>query len=50
LLLYRNSTHVRAVMVAGQTRVRAGVALGVDEQAIRARTHEAAMKLWGNPG
>ncbi|MBI5715339.1 MAG: amidohydrolase family protein [Chloroflexi bacterium] len=46
LVLYRNHTHVRAVMVAGQIRVRDGVVLGADVEAIRARTHAAAKKLW----
>jgi cytosine/adenosine deaminase-related metal-dependent hydrolase len=46
LLLYRNQTHVRAVMVAGQARVRDGVVLGVDEAALRVRVHRAAERLW----
>ncbi len=46
LLLYRNQTHVRAVMVAGQVRVRDGVVLGADEAALRARVHRAAERLW----
>lgn len=46
LVLYRHHTHVRAVMVAGQTRVRDGVVLGADANAIRARVHAAAKKLW----
>ncbi len=46
LVLYRNHTHVRAVMVAGQIRVRDSVVLGADVEAIRARTHAAAKKLW----
>ena len=46
LVLWRNHTHVRLVMVAGQVRVREGVVLGADEDAIRARTHAAARKLW----
>jgi 5-methylthioadenosine/S-adenosylhomocysteine deaminase len=46
LLLYRNHTHVRAVLVAGQVRVRGGEVLGVDHEAIRARTHAAARRLW----
>ncbi len=46
LVLYRNHTHVRAVMVAGQVRVREGVVLGADVESIRARTHAAAKKLW----
>ncbi len=47
LVLWRNHTHVRLVMVAGAVRVRDGVVLGADEEAIRARTHAAARKLWG---
>ncbi len=46
LLLYRNATHVRAVMVAGQVRVRDGRVLDADEAALRARTHRAARALW----
>ncbi len=46
LVLYRNHAHVRAVMIAGQTRVRDGVVLGVDEDAVRARTRAAASRLW----
>jgi cytosine/adenosine deaminase-related metal-dependent hydrolase len=46
LLLYRNRSHVRAVMVAGQTRVRDGIVLDVDEAALRARVHRAAERLW----
>ncbi|MCC6190354.1 MAG: amidohydrolase family protein [Anaerolineales bacterium] len=46
LLLYRNRTHVRAVLVAGQVRVREGEVLGADLDAIRARTHAAAERLW----
>ncbi|MBM4459241.1 MAG: amidohydrolase family protein [Chloroflexi bacterium] len=46
LLLYRSRSHVRAVMVAGQVRVRDGVVLGVDEAALRARVHRAAERLW----
>ena len=46
LLLYRNHTHVRAVMVAGQVRVREGQVLGADEDALRARVHRAARRLW----
>ena len=46
LVLYRNHTHIRAVMVAGQIRVREGVVLGADVESIRARTHAAAKKLW----
>lgn len=46
LLLYRNHTHVRAVMVAGQTRVRDGRVLNADVDAIHARTRAAAARLW----
>ncbi|MCU0503896.1 MAG: amidohydrolase family protein, partial [Anaerolineae bacterium] len=46
LLLYRNHTHVRAVLVAGQMRVRDGQVLGADEDALRARVHRAARRLW----
>jgi cytosine/adenosine deaminase-related metal-dependent hydrolase len=46
LVLYRNHTHVRAVIVAGQTRVRGGVVIGADVEAVRERTLEAASRLW----
>ena len=46
LLLYRNRNHVRAVMVAGQWRVQAGEVLGLDEDGVRARAHEAARRFW----
>ncbi len=46
LLLYRNHTHVRATLVAGQTRVQAGQVLGVDMAALIAHTREAATELW----
>lgn len=46
LVLYRNHTHVGQVMVAGQTRVRDGVVLGADFDAIRSGTHAAARRLW----
>jgi cytosine/adenosine deaminase-related metal-dependent hydrolase len=47
LVLWRNHTHVRFVMVAGAVRVRDSVVLGADEEMIRARTHVAARTLWG---
>ena len=46
LVLYRNHAHVRAVMVAGQTRVREGVLLDVNVDAVRAKTCETASRLW----
>ncbi len=46
LLLYRSRRDVRAVMVAGQWRVRDGVVLGADEAALRGRVQRAAERLW----
>jgi cytosine/adenosine deaminase-related metal-dependent hydrolase len=46
LVLWRSHSHVRLVMVAGQVRVRDGDVLGADEEAIVARAHAAAHKLW----
>jgi hypothetical protein len=37
-------------MVAGQVRVRNGVVLGADEEAIIARAHAAARRLWNMKG
>lgn len=46
LVLWRNHTHVREVMVAGQWRVRHGEVLGADLGAMRARVHENARRMW----
>ncbi len=46
LLLYRNHTHVRGVMVAGRTLVRDGQLVGVDGDALTLRAHAAAARLW----
>lgn len=46
LVLWRSHVHVRMVMVAGQVRVRDSVVLGADEEAIIARAHAAARRLW----
>lgn len=46
LVLWRSQAHVRDVMVAGEWRVRAGEVLGVDVEAVRARVHEQAGRLW----
>jgi cytosine/adenosine deaminase-related metal-dependent hydrolase len=46
LVLWRSHAHVRLVMVAGQVRVRDGVVLDADEDAIIARAHAAARRLW----
>lgn len=46
LVLWRNHTHVREVMVAGQWRVRHGEVLGADLGVMRARVHENARRMW----
>jgi 5-methylthioadenosine/S-adenosylhomocysteine deaminase len=46
LLLYRNPHDLRAVMCAGQWLARDGKAMGIDEEAVRARVSQAAGKLW----
>ncbi len=46
LVLYKNPSDVRRVMVAGQTLVRDGVVLGADVDAIQTRTRAAAARLW----
>ncbi len=46
LVLWRNHSHVRDVMVAGEWRVRGGEVLGADLDRLRARTHEEAGRLW----
>ncbi|MEE9414255.1 MAG: amidohydrolase family protein [Acidimicrobiales bacterium] len=46
LVLWRNHSNVRDVMVAGEVRVRDGEVLGVDIDQLRARTNEQALRLW----
>ncbi len=46
LLLWRNHTHVRDVMVAGRWRVRQGKVLGADMARLRARVQEQAARMW----
>ncbi len=46
LVLWRNHTHVRDVMVAGQWRVRDGIVLDADLGVMRARVHHAAERMW----
>lgn len=46
LVLWRNHTHVRDVMVAGQWRVRNGEVLGADLGAMRDRVQIAARRMW----
>lgn len=48
LVLYRNHSHVRDVMVAGTWRVRGGEVLGHDLDALQARTQRQARRLWGD--
>jgi cytosine/adenosine deaminase-related metal-dependent hydrolase len=50
LVLWRNHTHVRDVMVAGVWRVRDGVVLNADLRAMRARVHENAKRMWRKAG
>ncbi|MBN1261223.1 MAG: amidohydrolase family protein [Anaerolineae bacterium] len=46
LLLYRNTSHVRATLVAGRVLVQEGALLDTDVSALRARAHAAAEQLW----
>lgn len=46
LVLWRSGHHVRDVMVAGTWRVRGGEVLGADLDAMRAKVHEQAGRLW----
>lgn len=46
LLLYRNPSNLKAVMCAGKWLLRAGKAVGVDEESVRARVSNAAARLW----
>jgi cytosine/adenosine deaminase-related metal-dependent hydrolase len=46
MLLWRNGSHVRDVMVAGGWRVVDGVVVGHDRERVRARVHEEASRLW----
>jgi cytosine/adenosine deaminase-related metal-dependent hydrolase len=46
LLLWRNHTHVKDVMVAGKWRVRDGIVLEADMGAMRARVQENADRMW----
>ena len=46
LLLWRNHTHVRDVMVAGRWRVRDGLVLDADLEQMRARLHANARRMW----
>jgi cytosine/adenosine deaminase-related metal-dependent hydrolase len=46
LLLWRNQSHVRDVMVAGTWRVLDGVVLGADLGAMRARVQANAERMW----
>jgi len=46
LVLWRNHTHVRDVMVAGQWRLRGGEVPDADLGSLRARIHENAQRMW----
>jgi 5-methylthioadenosine/S-adenosylhomocysteine deaminase len=46
LVLWRNQTHVRDVMVAGEWRVRGGLVGDVDLDALRAAAAREAKRLW----
>jgi 5-methylthioadenosine/S-adenosylhomocysteine deaminase len=46
LVLWRNHTNVRDVMVDGSWRVRNGEVHGFDRDRVRARVHEQAERLW----
>lgn len=46
LLLYCNPEDVQAVMVNGKWRVRDAEVLGADWDRMKAKTHEAARRLW----
>lgn len=46
LVLWRNASHVRDVMVAGTWRVRKSEVLGADLDAMASRTREQAERLW----
>jgi cytosine/adenosine deaminase-related metal-dependent hydrolase len=46
LVLYRNHTHVQAVLAAGKALVRDGAVIGADMAELEARTQAAAARLW----
>ena len=46
VVLWRNASHVRDVMVAGSWRVRNGEVLDADRETLAARTREQAERLW----
>ncbi|MDK2979989.1 MAG: 5-methylthioadenosine/S-adenosylhomocysteine deaminase [Chloroflexota bacterium] len=46
LLLYRNAGDVQNVWVAGEMKVKDGQVLNADWNALHAKTHEAANRLW----
>jgi cytosine/adenosine deaminase-related metal-dependent hydrolase len=46
LVLWRNHTHVRDVMVAGRWRVHNGLVLDADLAAMQARVQQNAARMW----
>ena len=49
VVLWRNHAHVSDVMVNGTWRVRNGELLDADLDAMRAKVHEQATRLWAGP-
>ncbi|KAA3660683.1 MAG: amidohydrolase [Chloroflexi bacterium] len=50
LLLWRNYTHIRDVMVRGQWRKQNGTLVGVDVDAVRAKVQSNAGRMWETGG
>lgn len=48
MLLYRNKTHVRSVLVNGQYRIKDGQITGSDVEQLRANVHQQARRLWAD--
>lgn len=46
LLLYQNASQVDAVWVAGEVKVQDGYVIGADWDQLKAKTNEAAIRLW----
>jgi cytosine/adenosine deaminase-related metal-dependent hydrolase len=46
VILWRNSAHVKDVMVAGKWLVRDKQVLDIDKEAVRTALHEQAKRLW----
>lgn len=46
LLLYRNASHVKGVMVAGEVKMENGVVMNADWERLHNQTREASERLW----